>query len=198
MSQLLGFHIICCTYGFWLPNDERGSGSNYVRNKALLKFGPATKVDHSRSVARKPFDPVVRALARESLAYPPVVLSLDQITCIGRAFAQELSVFCAATVFACAILRDHFHLVIGPCRYDARRFAGRMKGAATKLLRAEGIDPMSKFRDKHNEIPSLWSVKPWVVYEHSDADMRRVIKYVNDNVWKARLPEQKWGFVVPY
>jgi hypothetical protein len=101
-------------------------------------------------------------------------------------------------VFACAILRNHFHLVTGPCRYDIRRFAGRMKGAATKQLLADQTHPMFKFRDEEGNVPTPWSVKPWVVYEFCDDDMTRAIDYVNDNVTRSNLPEQQYEFVVPY
>jgi hypothetical protein len=198
MGKVIGFHIIACTYGFWLPNDERGSGSDFVRSEALTKFGPANPVSHSRSVARKPYDFQIRQMARSSLRYPPVVLTLDQIASVGRGFAKELGIFAATVVFACAVLRDHFHLVTGPCRYDIRRFAGRMKGAGTKQLLEDRIHPMSKFTDAEGLVPSPWSVKPWVVYEFTDDDMLRAIKYVNDNVTRARLPAQNYHFVVPY
>jgi REP element-mobilizing transposase RayT len=198
MSKLNGFHILCCTYGFWLPNEERGSCSDFVRTEALTKFGPANPVSHSRSVARKPYDFQIREMARSSLQYPPVVLTLDQIASVGRGFARELADFAATMVFACAILRDHFHLVTSPCRYDIRRFAGRLKGAATRQLREEGLDPMQKFVQEDGTIPSPWSVKPWVVYEFDDEDMVRGIKYANDNLIRARLPAQEYSFVVPY
>src|SRR5687768_6391885 len=139
--MLQGFHLICTPYGFWLPNDERGSGSDFVRSPALMKFGPANPVTHSRSVAHRPFDPVICEMARASLKYEPVRFNLAQIRSIARGFERELAQYCAAIVVACAILRDHFHLVTGPCRYDIRRFAGRMKGAATKQLLAEGLHP---------------------------------------------------------
>jgi hypothetical protein len=182
MGKVIGFHIIACTYGFWLPNDERGSCSDYVRSDALTKCGPANPVTHSRSIARKPYDFQVRQMARESLRFPPVVLTLDQIASTGRGFARELEQFAATVVFACAILRDHFHLVTGPCRYDIRRFAGRMKGAATKQLREDRIDPMWKFTEREGRTSSLWSVKPWVVYQFTDDDLFRSIDYVNVNV----------------
>jgi hypothetical protein len=44
MGRVIGFHVIGCTYGFWLPNDERGSGSGFVRSDALTKFGPAKTI----------------------------------------------------------------------------------------------------------------------------------------------------------
>jgi hypothetical protein len=198
MGKVIGFHIICCTYGFWLPNEERGSCSDFVRSDALTKFGPANPVSHSRSVARKPYDFEIRQLALQSLQYPPVLLTLDQIAAVGRGIAKELELFHAADVHAFVSLRDHLHAVTGPCRYDIRRFAGRLKGAATRRLREEGIHPMQKYMDAEGNVPSPWSVKPWVVYEFNDADMIRGIKYVNDNLTRAKLPPQEYPFIVPY
>ncbi len=198
MGNVIGFHIICCTYGFWFPNEERGSCSDFVRAEHLEKFGPANPVSHSRSVARKPYDREIRQLARESLMYPPVRFNLQQIEAVARGIAKELEEFGAAPMHAFASLQDHIHGLTGPCRYDVRRFAGRLKGAAARQLREEGIDPMQSFRCPDGSIPSPWSQKPWVVYEFTDEDMQRGIKYVNDNVKRAGLAPQSHPFVVPY
>jgi hypothetical protein len=118
MGSVLGFHVIGCTYGFWLPNDERGSDSDFVRSDALTKFGPANPVNHRHSVARKPYDREIRQLAIRSLRYPPVVLTNAQVACIGRGIAKEVETHRAATMHAFGQLRNHFHFVCGPCRYD--------------------------------------------------------------------------------
>src|SRR5438552_2353693 len=39
-----GYHVIFGTYWFWLPNDPRGSWSNFVASWELARFGAATKV----------------------------------------------------------------------------------------------------------------------------------------------------------
>ena len=46
-----GYHIIMPVYGFWLPNDPRGSWSDTVRKWELTRFGPPTK-----SLERKPLE----------------------------------------------------------------------------------------------------------------------------------------------
>jgi hypothetical protein len=155
-------------------------------------------VSHSRSIARKPYDFEIRQLARQSLRYPPVLFTLDQIAAVGRGIAKELESFNTAPMHAFVSLRDHFHGVTGLCRYDIRRFAGRLKGAATRQLLEEGNHPMQKFMNADGNIPSPWSVKPWVVYEFNDADMLRGIKYVNDNLLRSKLPPQEYPFIVPY
>ncbi len=50
--MILGHHLIISAYGFWLPNDPRGSWSDFVRAWEIAKFGDATKVETRRSVAR--------------------------------------------------------------------------------------------------------------------------------------------------
>jgi hypothetical protein len=40
--MVLASHVIITAYGFWLPNEERGSWSDFVRSWELFKnFGPA-------------------------------------------------------------------------------------------------------------------------------------------------------------
>src|SRR5687767_7314885 len=107
MGHVIGFHVIGCTYGFWFPNEERGSGSDYVRSEALRKFGPATKVMHRRSVARAPYDREIRRLMQASLKYPPVVFNRAQIESVYRGFAREIEQYHAAPMYALAQLPNH-------------------------------------------------------------------------------------------
>jgi hypothetical protein len=70
------YHVIFTAYGFWLPNDPRGSWSNFVRSWELfLTGGPSTKVTTRQSLAQAPHDRAVRLRAKEALAYPPVVFT---------------------------------------------------------------------------------------------------------------------------
>ena len=80
---LAGYHLILSAYGFWLPNDPRGSWSEVVRNPNLRVFGEATKVDTHRSVARRPHDRARRLAAKKALLYPPVTFTGVQARAIG-------------------------------------------------------------------------------------------------------------------
>ena len=55
--MIIGYHSIFGMYGFWLPNDPRGSGSDYVASWELFRHGAATKVASRRSVAHLPLPP---------------------------------------------------------------------------------------------------------------------------------------------
>ena len=50
-NMVKAYHVIFCAYGFWLPNDQRGSWSQWVRSWDLFRYGEATKVTTRRSVA---------------------------------------------------------------------------------------------------------------------------------------------------
>src|SRR2546421_12946447 len=79
------YHLIMTAYGFWLPNEPRGSWSDVVRSWELLKFGPATKVTTTRSVAHKPYDRALRKKMIDALVRKPVEFTGVQ----ARAIAQD-------------------------------------------------------------------------------------------------------------
>ena len=67
--MVLASHVIFSAYGFWLPNDPRGSWSTFVGSLELFRFGPATKVTTRRSVAHQPHDHVLREEERKRNAF---------------------------------------------------------------------------------------------------------------------------------
>lgn len=70
--MVIAYHVIFSMYGFWLPNDPRGSWSDFVGSWELFRYGPATKVDDYRSYAHNPHDRQRRIEAKTALKYPPV------------------------------------------------------------------------------------------------------------------------------
>jgi hypothetical protein len=89
MNPTLGVHLCWGTYGFWLPNDPRGSGSEYVWSDELYEHGPATGLaDRSRSVARRPHDRRARLEAQKSLKRPAVMFDGLQARAVGRGFGR--------------------------------------------------------------------------------------------------------------
>ncbi|HEY2585265.1 MAG TPA: hypothetical protein VGI81_05830, partial [Tepidisphaeraceae bacterium] len=77
------YHAIFTTYGFWLPNDPRGSWSTFVGSWELFKFGPPTKTNERRSLAHDPHDANSRREAKQALKYPPVRFDATQRECIA-------------------------------------------------------------------------------------------------------------------
>src|SRR6059058_115899 len=103
--MIVGYHVIFSTYGFWLPNDPRGSWSQFVGSWELLRYGRATKTDQRGSLARRPHDRAMRLEAKGALKYPPVQFNGVQARAVARGFARYVE-SADLPVWACAILPD--------------------------------------------------------------------------------------------
>ena len=195
---MLGWHLIFSTYGFWLPNDERGSGSSRVRAQHIYDAGgEATKVHTTRSVAHRPHDVELRRLAKAALKYPAVVLSGVQ----ARAVAQGIAAICPKielAVHACAIMPDHVHVVAAANRFDGDELIACLKRAGTREMNREGLHPMRDHARANGRLPSPWAGGGWKVMLFSAERMRAAIRYVEENPVRAGYRRQKWSFVVPF
>lgn len=193
-GMLHGFHVIFSTYGFWLPNDPRGSWSDWIRNWDLLRYGPATKVESRNSVAGIKHDVALRKRAKESLAYPEVFLTGRQAQATGLGFgvaADEADY----SILACSILPQHTHLVIGPHSRDIDRIVGHLKARATQRMNEMGIHPLAGHRQTDGTAPSPWCRKCWKVFIFTQQHLREAIQYVERNLLKEGKPRQNWSFV---
>ena len=189
------FHVIFSTYGFWLPNDPRGSGSDCVAAPHLQQFGPATKVQTKQSLAHHSHDCALRRVAKEQLKYPPVIFDGAQARAVARGFAKVLTEY-NYPMYACAILPEHMHLVIGRHARAVERIVAHLKRGATMRLCAEEIHPLIEFP---KPVPSPWSKRTgWTVYLNDDQSVRHRIKYVKENPLKEGKPRQRWSFVKPF
>ena len=193
--MIVGYHIIFGMYGFWLPNDPRGSWSDFVGSWELYRFGPATKTTETRSVAYRPHDHAQRLAAKAALLRPAVVLNGLQARAVGRGLAKYVHKS-GLPVWACAILPDHVHLVVGRPDIKVEQLVTQLKGSATELLIEENLHPFQNQRDKLNRPHKCFARGQWKVYLGVD-DVPRAIPYVENNPEKERLPRQKWSFVSP-
>jgi REP element-mobilizing transposase RayT len=187
--MVLAHHITFGMYGFWLPNDPRGSGSTRVGSWDLRRYGTATKTNSRRSVAGKPHDLNARRAAKKLLKYPPVRITGRQALEISKGFAlasEEANV----TIHACAIMPDHVHLVIGRTSRDIEKVRTHMKSRATKSLRQSGL--------WHEDQRPVWGRRGWVVFLDREAEVKRAIQYVENNPIKEGLKRQQWPFVEEY
>jgi len=181
--MILGFHSIFSTYGFWLPNEPRGSWSTFVASWELAKFGPATKVTTRRSVAARPYDRGLKKRMQAVLQHPPVRFTGKQAQAIALSLSNT-----PYTIHACTILPEHVHLVLGHTSRNIRRAIGHIKSEATKTLREQGWFPER----------SPWADHGWNVYLDSREAMWRAIKYVENNPIREGKRRQYWSCTVPY
>jgi REP element-mobilizing transposase RayT len=197
MPRVVAYHVVLSNYGFWLPNDPRGSCSTEVRSERLRPFGPATTVDHSRSVANKPHDRALRLAAKRALKYPPVVFTGLQALSVANGFAGQIAKS-GYVVGACCILPRHTHLVIGRHHYDIEQVGRALKQAATLRLLADGLHPFADRRTPTGFLPSVWAQDFWKVFLYTPEDVVGRIGYVENNPLKEGKKRQRWSFVTPF
>ena len=195
--MILGFHFIFSAYGFWLPNDPRGSWSDTVRSFDLLRYGPATKTKATHSLAHKPHDHQRRFAAKQALRYPPVQFTGEQARAIAHGFA-EASIESGYTIHALAVLPDHAHLVMRYCNRHVDEIASHLKSKATMTLSREGLHPMARFASSDGRRASPWARNHWCPFIDSHRQMEAAIEYVENNPAKAGLPRQHWRCVVSW
>jgi REP element-mobilizing transposase RayT len=194
--MIAGYHVIFGAYGFWLPNDPRGSWSNFVGSWDLHRYGNATTTSVRRSVAHRDHDRQARLAAKTTLKYPPVRFTGLQARAVGRGFANYVD-RSELKVWACTILPDHVHLVIENPAMPIERLVIQLKGAATEELEREGIHPLAEWKKPGERSPKCFSRGQWKVFLDPE-DVSRAIRYVEENPLKEGKPVQRWRFVVPY
>jgi REP-associated tyrosine transposase len=186
--MVIAHHLIWTAYGWWLPNDPRGSHSRALHKDVLAELGEL----HD---GRKPIQPAheeveeFRNRAAPLLQYP--VLSFDEVAReeIGRAFAEVIEAE-RYTCYACAIMPNHVHLLIRKHKHQAEEMMRALKSASRARLRTTG---------HRSEIHPTWTaVDGWKVFlEHPD-DVRRTIVYIEQNPLPLELLVQRWSFVKEY
>ena len=181
--MIIAFHSIFTAYGFWLPNEPRGSWSEFVASWELRRFGPATKVNVRRSIAAKPYDRSLKSRMQTALKSDPVHFTGEHAKCIGRSFAETPYV-----IHACAVLPEHVHLVLAHTERDIRKVAGHLKSMGTRALREMGY-----FADR-----SPWADHGWNVFLNSPSDVERAIRYVERNPIREGKRQQRWQCTVPF
>ena len=171
-------HLTFSVFGFWLPNDPRGSGSKSVGSWPLFAHGGATlRKDRSVSVAGEPFSQAQRDAARADLKFPPVVWTGAQAVAIARGFEKAV-IESEYRLLALVILPDHVHVLVVEHATSPARIAGHLKGRATRELRASCGWPPNR---------PVWGKRAWASWLSSDDAVLAAIRYVEENPIKAGL-----------
>lgn len=185
--MIIAHHIILTGYGHWLPNDPRGSLSKELRNPRLRQLGEI-------HFGRKKHQPTLQQLkafyakAERLLAHPVVWFESRMMQLVGEAFAQVVQDQ-KFTCYACAVLRNHAHLLIRRHRVAATEMIEMFKTAARRAMASAGTIPAGH---------PVWSQDPYVAYKDTPDAVRAAVEYIRKNFAKHRIEPQNWGFVVPY
>jgi REP element-mobilizing transposase RayT len=192
---IIAYHIVFGAYGFWLPNDPRGSWSRYVWADRLQRFGPPQPVSASHEPS--PDEDELRTDMKRELQFPAVRFSGIQARAAARGFANIIHKL-RLVVYATAIMPDHVHLVAARQGLYAEDIAAYLKRAASRKLRAEKLHPLAAWPDKRGRLPSPWEAKGWKVFLHSVDEIGPAIEYVDNNPLEAGLPPQHWSWIKPF
>jgi REP element-mobilizing transposase RayT len=184
---IIAHHLVLMGYAHWLPNDLRGSGSDTIRNEILKDLGDI----HPGRKRIQPDRNELRAFhhhAQPLLEQEVIWFNQEMRNEIARAFAAVAANF-NYKIYACAILRNHAHLVVPrhAHRHDIlwRTFAE----AAAQQLR-ERFNLPARHR--------IWGNRPYSKFLYTPDDVHGRIVYVNDNPEKEGLPRQHWDFISEY
>lgn len=178
-----------------MPNDPRGSWSEFVRSFDLYRAGgQATKTNTRRSVAQVSHDRRARQAAKQALKYPPVCFAGNQARAITRGFADYAHAN-DQRVYALSVMPDHVHMIVARSGKPIERVAEQFKARATMFVNRAGLHPMP---GRNGRRPSPWARNCWKVYLNTRADIQRAIEYVEQNPIKAGLKPQRYDWVVPF
>lgn len=93
------------------------------------------------------------------------------------------------TCYACAIMPDHVHILIRKHKHLAEDKIAHLQDDSR--LRLRNLDT---WKANH----PVWGGPGWKVFLDHPDDIRRVIRYIEMNPIKARMPAQSYSFVKPY
>src|SRR5262245_12904519 len=185
---VIAYHLIWTAYGWWLPNDPRGSTSELVRTDVLAELGELhfgrKAVQPSREVVREFY---VEAAAR--LRYSLLTFDEPARVEIAAAFAEVIERE-KYTCYACAVMPDHVHILIRKHKHRAEDMAENLKHHSRLRL--------SETNHRDPEHPTWTAGSVWKVFLDTPHEIRRTIRYIEQNPIKIRLPKQEWPFVKPY
>ena len=107
MSQplVIAYHLIWTGYGWWLPNDPRGSGSTNIRHDVLSELG---ELHYGRKKIQPTLSTVREFLtdAEALLKHPRLSFDESARDLIGQSFRETIERE-KLTSYACAIMPDH-------------------------------------------------------------------------------------------
>ena len=185
--MIIAHHLMWTAYGWWLPNDPRGSASRTIRTDLVAELG---EIHHGRKSIQPASADIKRFYehACEILVHPLLEFSGAEAKVIGDAIAEAVRRL-RYTCYACAILPDHIHMLIRKHRDQPEEMIANLQEASRSRLRREG------FRTANHPV---WGGPGWKVFLDRPDEVRRTVEYIRKNPIKLGLPPQRWSFVKEY
>jgi len=184
---VIAHHLIWTAYGYWLPNDPRGSMSKTIASDVIAELG---EIHYGRRVVQPASRDIreFRERAKEVLKHPLLNFPVTLFDVIAEAFAEVIETE-RYTCWACAVMPDHAHVLIRKHKHQAEEMIANLQDASRSRLRDSGARAADH---------PVWGGPGWKVFIDHPTLVRRTIRYIDDNPPKWRLPRQNWPFVKPY
>lgn len=185
--MVVGYHLVWTAYGWWLPNDPRGSWSDAIRVEPLRDLG---EIHYGRK-AIQPSGADVRAFyesAQDRLKHEARTFSDEEISIVADALAHVIERE-KYTCYACAIMPEHVHMLIRRHRDKSEVMIERFQTCSRNNL----IET-----NHRSALHPVWGGPGWKGFLNSRRDIERTIKYICDNPVKIGRPIQEWRFVTRY
>ena len=186
-AMVIAHHLILTAYGWWLPNDPRGSGSQAVATDVIAELG---ELHHGRRRVQPPSATIREFYTRAGgvLKYPLLEFTSPEIPAIADGLSEAISRY-RYTCYACAVMPDHVHLLIRKHRDKAEEMIENVQESCRLRLGSAGL--------RAPDHP-VWAKSGWKVFLDHPDDIRRTIRYIRENPLKSGMPPQEWRFVAEY
>ena len=185
--MVIAHHLIWTAYGYWLPNDPRGSTSKTIACDVIAELG-------ALHYGRKKVQPSAREVkefrqqAKTVLKYPLLAFKVSDFAVIADGLADATGQQ-NYTCYACAIMPDHVHALIRKHKHHAEEMLDNLQESSRLRLRTVGARQLDH---------PVWGGPGWKVFLDTPTGIRRTIGYIEGNPPKWRLPRQNWPFVKSY
>jgi REP element-mobilizing transposase RayT len=159
--MIAGFHLIWTAYGWWLPNEPRGSSSHEIRVERIADLG---ELHYGRKLIQPP-SRELRAFytqARQVLKHPLLIFEEEERRIISDSFRKVIAAQ-RYTCFACAIMPDHVHAVIRKPKHHAETMIENLEAASREALVAAGRRAVQH---------PVWGGPGWKVFLNTQEDIR--------------------------
>src|SRR5262245_25106659 len=164
--MVAGYHLIWTAYGWWLPNDPRGSSSHEVRVEQIAELGElhyGRKTVQPQSAELRRYYEEAGGLLKHELRR----FSEEEIALVGESFGEVVRER-RYTCYACAIMPDHVHALI-------RRHRDRAEEMIAELQRASRAALIAAKRRRSDH--PVWGGPGWKVFLNTRDDMARLVPY---------------------
>ena len=185
--MVIAHHLIWTAYGYWLPNDPRGSMSKTIASDVIaelgeLHYGRTTVQPSAREIQE------FRDQSRSALKYSLIDFRPSDFPIIADALADAIREH-NYTCYACAMMPDHVHILIRKHKHQAEDMLDTLQQTTRLRFRSVGLRSCDH---------PVWGGPGWKVFLDTPTDIRRTIQYIDGNPVKWGLPQQHWPLVKPY